>query len=128
MMLVRHFRCAIANTASITGSVTSAVRDTTTNTMLMTKFAATAVSNSAWRIFPSRNSVMMGKASTTTHSTNSWLCEMQFLTKMPCPVGSPGVFSEILGSITTIQDATVINVQETRNATNTHMPRAERSK
>ena len=50
--LVRHFRCAIANTASITGSVTSAVRDTTTNTMLTTKFAATNVSNSAVPDFP----------------------------------------------------------------------------
>ena len=66
---MRHFRCAIANTASITGSVTSAVRDTTTNTMLTTKFAATSVSNSACRIFPSRSSVMMGKASTTVHNS-----------------------------------------------------------
>ena len=36
-------------TASITGKVTSAVRDTTTNTMLMTKFGATSVSSSAWK-------------------------------------------------------------------------------
>jgi hypothetical protein len=71
--LVRHFRCAIANTASITGKVTNAVRDTTTNTMLTTKFAATSVSSSACRTFPSRSSVMIGKASTTVHNTNSWL-------------------------------------------------------
>ena len=51
-------------------------RDTTTKTMLTTKFSATAVSNNACRIFPSRSSVMMGKASTTAHSTNSWLWAM----------------------------------------------------
>jgi len=41
--------------------------------MLRIKFAATAVSNNACRIFPSRSNVMMGKASTTVHNTNSWL-------------------------------------------------------
>jgi hypothetical protein len=47
---------------------------------------------------------------------------------MPCAVGSPGTFIVRLGSIATIQDAAVISVQDTRKATNTHMPRVERSK
>ena len=37
MTLVRHLRCISANTASMIGMVTSAVRDTMTNTMLTMK-------------------------------------------------------------------------------------------
>ena len=58
--LVRHFRCIIANTASMIGIVTIAVRETMTNTILTTKFSETAIGNSACQIFLSRSSVMMG--------------------------------------------------------------------
>ena len=60
MTLVRHFRCISANTASMIGRVTSAVRDTTTKAMLTMKLAATAISSSACQIFLSRSSVTTG--------------------------------------------------------------------
>ena len=40
--MLRHFRCSSANTANMIGSVTSAVRDTTTNAMLTKKLNAIA--------------------------------------------------------------------------------------
>ena len=45
--LVRHFRCSSANTASMIGIVTIAVRETTTNAMLTMKPSETAPSASA---------------------------------------------------------------------------------
>ena len=60
MRLVRHFRCISANTASMIGMVTSAVRDTMTKVMLTMKLTAIAISNSACQIFLSRSSVMTG--------------------------------------------------------------------
>ena len=48
--LVRHFRCSIANTASMIGMVTSAVRETMTKAMLTIKPTAMAISNSACQI------------------------------------------------------------------------------
>ena len=50
--LVRHLRCSIANIASMTGMVTSAVRETTTNAMLTTKLSDDAQSAAA----PARSS------------------------------------------------------------------------
>ncbi len=58
--MLRHFRCSSANTASNTGMVTSAVRDTMTNAMLTTKLSASATSNSAGQDFSARSSVMTG--------------------------------------------------------------------
>ena len=58
--MLRHFRCSSANTASMIGIVTSAVRDTMTNAMLTTKLSASAISNSAGRIFPARSRVTTG--------------------------------------------------------------------
>jgi hypothetical protein len=50
------------------------------------------------------------------------------LTKIPCPAGSSGRFRVRFGSNATIQDTTINTVQDTRNATNGHIPRGERAK
>ncbi len=58
--LVRHRRYSAANTASITGIVTRAVRETMTKVMLASRPTTTAQSSTACHIFPSRNSVKIG--------------------------------------------------------------------
>ena len=60
MRLVRHFRCSNANTASMIGMVTSAVRDTTTNIMLASRLSAIAASSAASRILPACSAIMIG--------------------------------------------------------------------
>ncbi len=71
--MLRHLRCSSANTASMIGTVTSAVRETTTKAMLTRKLSDSAPNSSAGTIFCSRSNAITGKASTTAHSANSWL-------------------------------------------------------
>ena len=57
---VRNLRCNSANTASMIGIVSSAVRETMTNSMLPTKLRATAASSTASPILFARSNVITG--------------------------------------------------------------------
>jgi hypothetical protein len=60
MTILRHLKCNSANTANMIGTVTSAVRDTTTKAMLTNKAKAMAVSSRANAIRFARSSMMIG--------------------------------------------------------------------
>ena len=56
----RHRKCSSANTAIMIGIVTSAVRETTSNLMLISKLAAMAANSAASPVLFIRSSVMTG--------------------------------------------------------------------
>ena len=57
---IRNRRCSSANTASMIGIVTSAVREMTTNIMLASRLTAIAVNSTAGQILLVRSNVMTG--------------------------------------------------------------------
>ena len=111
----------------MTGIVTSAVRDTMTNTMLTMKSSATAISSSACQIFfvAQQRDDGIGKRD---RAEREFLALVDVILDEDAALGAAHGLSERAGLNATIHDIRHQHVHETRNATNTHLPRVERSK
>ena len=126
MRMVRHFRCSSANTASMIGIVTSAVRDTTTNIMLTTKLSGDRDQQQRQPVLLfARSSVMIGIG-------QRHRAQREFLALVDVVLDEDAALGPRLERKhrieRTSQDITISSVQDTRKAMNTHRPRVERSK
>ena len=108
------------------GIVTIAVRETITNAMLTKKPKEIAPSTSACQIrFAQQADDRVGQR----HRAQRELLALVYivLDEDAAPPGSQGLQRKA-GLITTSHDITISSAQDTRNATNTHIPRDDRSK
>ena len=124
--LARHFRCSIANTASMIGMVTSAVRDTITNAMLTMKLKRDRDQQQRLPDFllPQQRDGGIGQR---YRAEREFLALVDVVLDEDAALGV-GVLERESGIESTSQDIAISSTHETRKATNTHMPRVERSK
>ena len=120
--LVRRFRCSSANTASMIGMVTSAVRDTTTNIMLgkQAERDRREQQREPRPAGPQQRRDRIGR-----RRSRFLALVVSFLTKIPR--NSASRLRAWSGSKATAQDTSISSVQA-RKATKTHRPRGQRWK